>query len=203
MIKALFAESFREKRVLDIGSLDINGNNRFLFEKCEYIGIDVGSGPNVDIVGKAHELDHPNESYDTIISTECFEHDRFYRETLRNALRMLRPGGLLIFSCASTGRPPHGVSTANPESSPFTSQIEEWKDYYKNLTEQDIREAIDIDANFTMRYSWTCSSSPETGHMHTVAMARYQFMYCPTSCDLYFWGIKGNPQPIHVGTILQ
>ena len=62
------------KLVLDIGSLDINGNNQYLFEDCQYTGIDVGVGKNVDIVSKAHELKMPSGTYDTIISTECFEH---------------------------------------------------------------------------------------------------------------------------------
>ena len=37
-IKEDFPEYFRNKRVLDVGALDYNGNNRYLFEDCEYIG---------------------------------------------------------------------------------------------------------------------------------------------------------------------
>jgi hypothetical protein len=74
-----FPEYFKNKRVLDVGSFDVNGNNRFLFTDCEYIGIDVGAGTNVDIVCKTHELDLG--TYDVIISTECFEHDMFYPES--------------------------------------------------------------------------------------------------------------------------
>jgi hypothetical protein len=72
-----YPEHFRNKRVLDIGSLDINGNNRFLFTDCEYTGLDVGEGPNVDIVSVGHLYDAPDESFDTIISTEVFEHVMF------------------------------------------------------------------------------------------------------------------------------
>jgi len=34
-VKNIILNFFIEKRVLDVGSGDINGNNRFLFEKCE------------------------------------------------------------------------------------------------------------------------------------------------------------------------
>ena len=53
-VKSKFSEKFKNCRVLDIGSLDINGNNRFLFENYEYIGLDIGEGNNVDIVCRGH-----------------------------------------------------------------------------------------------------------------------------------------------------
>jgi hypothetical protein len=42
----------RELRILDIRSCDINGSYRPLFEKSNwhYLGVDVNSGPNVDLV---------------------------------------------------------------------------------------------------------------------------------------------------------
>jgi hypothetical protein len=36
-----FPEYFKGKTVLDIGSVDINGNNRYMLNSCEYIGLDV------------------------------------------------------------------------------------------------------------------------------------------------------------------
>ena len=40
-VKSRFPGHFRRKSVLDAGSLDINGNNRYLFDDCQYVGIDV------------------------------------------------------------------------------------------------------------------------------------------------------------------
>ena len=37
-VKQILGNYFINKRVLDVGSGDINGNNRFLFENCEYDG---------------------------------------------------------------------------------------------------------------------------------------------------------------------
>ena len=40
-VKEKFPEKFKNCRVLDIGSLDINGNNRYLFTDYTYVGVDI------------------------------------------------------------------------------------------------------------------------------------------------------------------
>lgn len=167
-VKKKFPGFFENRIVVDIGSLDINGSNQYLFENCLYLGIDLMPGKNVDFAVKGHELNLPDESVDTIISTECFEHDQYYDRTLRNIVRMLKPGGAFIFSCATTGRPEHGTSRTSPFASPFTQQVEGWSEYYRNLDESDIRNIIDIDILFD----------------------KYDFSVNFESKDLYFWGVK-------------
>lgn len=158
-VKRRFPDRFKDANVLDCGSQDINGNNRYLFDGGQYVGIDIGEGPNVDVVSPIHLF--MGEGYDVIISTECFEHDRHYKESLLNIVRMLKPGGLFVFTCATTGRKEHGTTQSRPGSSPFTN------DYYKNLTEEDIREAISMDI-----------------------FSEYEFSVNTDAKDLYFWGIK-------------
>lgn len=167
-VKERFPDFFRDRMVLDIGSLDINGNNQFLFEECLYLGVDLAPGRNVDFVVKGHELALPDASFDVIVSTECFEHDQFYECTLRNIVRLLKPGGLFLFSCATTGRPEHGTRRTTPHDAPFIQQMGDWSDYYKNLEESDIRAALDLETIFS---SHAFSKNDE-------------------SKDLYFWGIK-------------
>lgn len=167
-VKTQLPHFFSHRFVVDIGSLDINGNNQYLFEDCLYLGIDLFAGKNVDLTSKAHELNFPDESVDVVISTECLEHDQFYHLTLLNSLRILKPGGLFIMTCATTGRPEHGTRRTTPEDAPFLQSDVEWGDYYKNLTEDDIRHVLAIDDLF------------ET----------YAFSTHPISHDLYFWGIK-------------
>lgn len=171
-IKDIFPEYFKGKRVLDIGSLDINGNNKYLFDGCDYFGLDVGEGENVDIVSVGHIYDAPNETFDTIISTEVFEHDMFYEETVKNIIRMLKPGGSFIFTCASTGRPEHGTRKSDGSfAAPLLIQIsEKWSDYYKNITENDIRIIDGFNEAF-----------PDG-----------VFEYNSVSGDLYFFGVKGG-----------
>lgn len=166
-LKNKFPEKFQNCNVLDIGSLDINGNNRYLFENYKYIGVDVGPGKNVDVVCKGHEYTS-DEKYDIVISSECFEHDMFYSETIKNCVHLTKPGGLFTFTCASTGREEHGTRRSKPQDAPLLNDDVEWGDYYKNLTEYDIRDVLDIDNTFS----------------------EYYFEYNPQAFDLYFWGIK-------------
>jgi len=147
--------------------MDINGNNRFLFSGGTYIGIDPAEGRNVDVVCRGQDYT-PEEQCDVIISTECFEHDMHYAATLQNAVRILKPGGLLMFTCATTGRPEHGTIKTSPKDS-GTTQIgdEEWGNYYKNLTEADIKDALDLDMIFSS----------------------YAFEFNTSPYDMYFWGV--------------
>ena len=167
-VRSKFPDFFQGKRVLDVGSGDINGNNRFLFEGCEYHGNDMIVAPNVTIVSKTSNLPFAPESFDTIISTECFEHDPEYKESFKKILEMLKPGGLFVFTCASTGRPEHGTRrTTQIDSYATLGGIEAWQDYYKNLTFEDLCESIDIGV-----------------------FSHFHHAYNPDSCDLYFWGVK-------------
>jgi len=170
-VKDKYPSYFKNVFVLDIGSLDINGNNKVIFDDAHYLGLDVALGRNVDIVSKGHELSLPDETFDTIISTECFEHDQYYSKTIKNIYRMLKPGGLFVFTCATTGRPEHGTRRTTPEDAPLLQGFNEWSDYYKNLTEEDIREVfVDIEEKFES----------------------FEFSIHERTCDLYFWGIKSG-----------
>ena len=65
---------FDGRRVLDVGSGDINGNNRQYFGPGCYTGCDLAPGPNVDVVSPCHELPFEPATFDVIISSECLEH---------------------------------------------------------------------------------------------------------------------------------
>ncbi len=169
-IKKLYPEYFDGVYILDAGSLDINGNNQYLFTNSHYIGVDIGEGKNVDIISKIHELQLPDHTFDTIISTEVFEHDQYYTESIKNIYRMLKPGGIFLFTCATTGRPEHGTSRTKPQDAPLIQNHKEWQDYYKNLTEDDIKEIFNLNDYFS----------------------KFQFITNQDSCDLYFYGIKSG-----------
>jgi SAM-dependent methyltransferase len=168
-VKKIFNEFFIEKMVLDVGSGDINGNNKFLFENCEYNGNDVIQAPNVTIVSKTKDLPFSDNTFDTIISTECFEHDPEYKESFVKIYNMLKPGGLFCFTCASTGRPEHGTRRTTPNDSYGTiGNLEDMSDYYKNLTEIDLNDVLSLHSMFSV----------------------WDTYYNYSSCDLYFVGIK-------------
>jgi len=83
-IAARWPHLFQNKRVLDCGSLDINGNNRHLFTGGSYLGIDLVAGPNVDVVTRIHK--YVAGPFDVVISTECFEHDSHFAETFSHII---------------------------------------------------------------------------------------------------------------------
>jgi SAM-dependent methyltransferase len=176
-IKNKFPFYFINQKVLGIGTFNVCGTEDEYFSYCDYSGLDLGSGPGVDIVCPAQDYDAPDNTFNVIISCECFEHNPFYKETIQNAYRMLKPGGMFLFTCATTGRPVHGVASLEEESKEKWSNWktmpnvtrENWdNEYYLNLTEEDIRKCIDIDTSFS----------------------KYEFEIETNHCDLYFWGIK-------------
>ena len=173
---------FKESMVLDVGSGDINGNNRYLFDKsCHYIGNDVAAGANVDVVCRTSALSFPDETFGTIVSTECFEHDPEWDQSLKKIVALLKPGGLFAFTCASTGRGEHGTRRTSPENS-FGSKggVETWQDHYRNLDTNDLEKTIPLADNFS----------------------QFAAYYNAKMKDLYFWGIKkGGETPPQIPPI--
>ena len=47
-----------------------------LFAKAGYVGFDIARGPNVDVVGDAHELSRhfPADHFDAVFALSVFEH---------------------------------------------------------------------------------------------------------------------------------
>jgi len=163
---------FEKCSVLEVGSFDVNGSIRQFFSGGDFWGIDLMPGPGVDeVVPSGHEF-HPRagRSFDVTVSTECFEHNPFYLETLVNMIRLTRKGGAVLFTCASRGRGEHGTARTSPDASPGT-QTRGWN-YYRNLVESDFTSKVDFGAHF----------------------ANHRFFYNPVSCDLYFIGLK-HPEP--------
>lgn len=158
-----FPEYFKRVSVLEVGSLNINGTVRdFFTDTLSYLGLDLMKGNCVDLVCPGNEYKAEENSMDTVISTECFEHDIHWKETFANMYRIAETGGMVIFTCASQGRHEHGTTRTTPQDSPATT------DYYKNLNAEDFIDAFDINNMFT----------------------KHLFEYNPITCDLYFWGIK-------------
>lgn len=168
-VKNILSDFFIKKNVLDVGSGDINGNNRFLFEQCNYIGNDVIKATNVTIACKTKDLPAQNNTFHTIISTECFEHDPEYKESFKKIYDILKPDGLFCFTCASTDRAEHGTRRTSPGCSYGTiGKLPDMVDYYKNLTEKDLNDVLELNALFSV----------------------WDTYYNSISKDLYFVGIK-------------
>lgn len=155
-------EHFIDANVLDSGSLDINGNNRYLLGPgCRYTGVDIGPGKNVDFVCRIADF-KPGvyNEFDTVVSTEQLEHDRDWKDSLRAMYRLVKPGGLLLMTCAGPGRGEHGTTKCSPGDSPYTN------DYYQNLDPRELEE-------FLAGFFW------EEMELYAEGV------------DIYFYGVKG------------
>jgi SAM-dependent methyltransferase len=108
----LKAEDVTDKRVLEIGSRDVNGSLRQIIEKfkpASYVGIDIENGPGVDEICSVFNVFERfgKESFDLVVSTEMLEHIRDWRAAVSQFKRVLRAGGALLITTRSKGFPYH------------------------------------------------------------------------------------------------
>lgn len=164
------SEEWQTFSVLEIGSYDVNGSVRQFFSGADYVGVDLCTGPGVDVVGDGHSVDFGVDRFDLSISCECFEHNPQWVETFLNMVRMTKPGGVVIVTCASTGRREHGTTRTRTAASPGTQSIG-W-DYYCNVSKRMFMKRFDLESIFS----------------------DYFVMYNFAKKDLYFVGVKaGKP----------
>ena len=155
----------KDINVLEIGSLDVNGNIRDLFDFTnEYTGIDLEKGPNVDLVLSGIDIDKLDKNFDIIISCECFEHAKDWKIIFEKMFQISKPNSFIVISVASTGRVEHGTERSGNWQSPGNKD-----DYYLNLTKKDFIKNFDLEKIFSNHF----------------------FFYNVNSYDLYFIGIKG------------
>ncbi len=97
--------------VLEVGSYNVNGTIRDVFQASasSYTGVDITAGPGVDIVLDAHKLNEAfaPETFDTVLSCECLEHDTKPWITVAHLHALLKPGGYLFVTTPTFGFPLH------------------------------------------------------------------------------------------------
>ena len=90
------------EKVLDVGSMDVNGSYKSMFNN--YTGLDIATGLNVDIVADdPYEWDIEDGTFDAVISGQTFEHVEFPEKTMKEIGRVLKPGGFVCIIAPSTG----------------------------------------------------------------------------------------------------
>jgi SAM-dependent methyltransferase len=161
-VRRRFPDAFRNAHVLEVGSLDINGSIRNAFVDCRHVGLDCRPGPGVDVVGLAHDYPGRDGEFDVVCALETFEHDPYAPQTVANMLRLLRPGGLFLMTCAGEGRPEHGTPRTGAEYGPLPA-------FYRNV---GLPEFI----------GWMTSTGCELEELHVRRNRR--------PADLYAWAVK-------------
>ncbi|WP_432401124.1 methyltransferase domain-containing protein [Wukongibacter sp. M2B1] len=91
--------------ILDIGSKNVNGTYKLLFDdpSWNYYGSDIVPGNNVDIV-----LEEPynwknveSDLYDVVISGQAFEHIEYFWITILEIARVTKKGGIICIIAPS------------------------------------------------------------------------------------------------------
>ncbi len=108
----LTAEAVQGRRVLEVGSRNVNGSLRPHVEAlgpAVYLGVDMEPGEGVDEICYAESLfgRFGPDAWDVVLSTEMLEHCRNWRAAVHNMKGVLRPGGLLLLTTRSVGFPLH------------------------------------------------------------------------------------------------
>lgn len=99
-------------RVLEVGSLNVNGSVRDHFADVDtYIGLDWRPGPLVDIVCLAQDMNF-DKSFNTIISCSMLEHDPYWDASMTRMVQCLRYDGGLFLSWGASQCAAHEVHTA-------------------------------------------------------------------------------------------
>ncbi len=93
------------KKVLEVGSLNINGTVRDAITCESYLGVDKIAGPDVDLV--ISDITDITETFDAVICCEVLEHDINPWKTVEHIKSIIRPNGTLIISTPTFGFPLH------------------------------------------------------------------------------------------------
>lgn len=106
-------EQVQGKRIIEVGSYDVNGSLRPIVESwnpSEYVGVDIEKGPGVDIICRAEDIVETfgKESFDIVVSTELLEHVEDWKKVISNVKNICKPGGTILITTRSYGYAYHG-----------------------------------------------------------------------------------------------
>lgn len=126
---------------LEIGSYLSSFNIRLLAPtESNYVGVDLGPGPGVDIVlTDPYKLPFEDNTFDYVISSSCFEHSEFFWVLFLEIMRVLKPTGLFYLNAPSNGdfhRFPVDCWRFYPDSGEALSNWAKRNNYNSGVVEQ-------------------------------------------------------------------
>ncbi len=130
--------------VLEVGSRDVNGAIRDLFDTGVYVGCDIAPGPGVDVVLNAELPDTLGRQFEVVVCCEVFEHTAGWPLIVENIAGWLQPGGLALLTMAAPGRLPHSA---------IDGEHLRAGEYYSNIDRDVLRRELDrarLDSTLTV-----------------------------------------------------
>lgn len=94
-------------RVLELGSLDVNGTGRDYLHAKNYVGVDIVAGKGVDVVCAAKDTVFEPSSFDAILCTSMLEHDPQWQRSVAHNVQWLKPEGFFFLSWGAEGNGHH------------------------------------------------------------------------------------------------
>lgn len=88
--------------VLNLGCGSYDRYRQFLERAGRVLNIDLKISPIVDVIGDAHALPLKDNSIDSILCTQVFEHLLYPHIAIVEIARVLKPGGIAIISVPQT-----------------------------------------------------------------------------------------------------
>lgn len=101
-------EEINGRKIIDVGSYDINGSFRSVLEKLnpeKYLGIDIEFGKGVDEICAVNDVveKYGVNSFDVVVCTEAIEHIQDWRTAINNLKKICKVGGTILLTSRSKG----------------------------------------------------------------------------------------------------
>ena len=88
-------------RTLDLGAGHFDRYGR-VFNCSEYVKMDVEKHDGIDVIGRAENIPFQDNSFDSVVSTQVFEHVSDPEKSAREVYRVLKTGGHLLVTVPQT-----------------------------------------------------------------------------------------------------
>ena len=140
-------------RVLDVGAGEFDRYGG-VFNCGEYIRMDVNAGLNIDVVGSADNIPFADSSFDSVVSTQVFEHLANPLKAAKEVYRVLKTGGILLITVPQWNElhsEPHdywrytkfGIKELFEKQGFKMVEIHQRGGYFTTLAQMNIRYLID------------------------------------------------------------
>jgi SAM-dependent methyltransferase len=141
-------------KVLDVGAGHVDRYSKYM-NVSNITRMDVAKGENVDVVGSADKIPFPDESFDSIICTQVFEHLQFPVQSTSEIYRVLKKGGTAVVTVPQMNElheepydffryTNYGMKSLFENAGFETIFSEQRGGYYSMLAQIKIRRLIDL-----------------------------------------------------------